>query len=83
MANPLKPAQEALKNKQYAAALQRFMRRRPAEDPVRPVHDRRFGCNANIGAGNYADAAKDCETRLNGSFVPEADGAQLTQALLA
>jgi tetratricopeptide (TPR) repeat protein len=85
VANLLKPAQEALKNKQYAAALQKIHEAQalPEKTPFDQYTIAEFGCNANIGAGNYADAAKDCETRLNSSFMPEADSAQLTRALLA
>jgi tetratricopeptide (TPR) repeat protein len=85
VAKLLVPAQEALKNKQYPAALAKIHEAAalPDKTPFDSYTIAEFGCNANIGAGNYADAAKDCETRLNSSFMPEADVPQLTRALLA
>src|ERR1700759_378995 len=66
VAKLLVPAQEALKNKQYAAALAKI--HEAAALPDKTEYDKytiaEFGCNANIGAANYADAAKDCETRI-------------------
>jgi tetratricopeptide (TPR) repeat protein len=85
VAKLLQPAQEALKNKQYAAALAKIHEAQalPDKTPFDAYTIAEFGCNANIGAANYPDAAKDCETRLNSSFMPEADVPQLTRALLA
>jgi tetratricopeptide (TPR) repeat protein len=85
VATLLKPAQESLKNKQYAAALAKIHEAAalPDKTPFDSYTIAEFGCNANIGAGNYADAAKDCESRLSSSFMPEADVPQLTRALLA
>ncbi len=85
VAKLLVPAQEALKNKQYAAALAKI--HEAAALPDKTEFDKytiaEFGCNANIGAANYADAAKDCETRIDSSFMPQGDVPQLTRALLA
>jgi tetratricopeptide (TPR) repeat protein len=85
VAKLLQPAQEALKNKQYPAALAKIHEAQalPDKTPFDEYTIAEFGCNANIGAGNYADAAKDCETRLNSSFMPQGDVPQLTRALLA
>ncbi len=85
VAKLLVPAQEALKNKQYPAALAKIHEAQalPEKTPFDQYTIAEFGCNANIGAGNYADAAKDCETRIDSSFMPQADVPQLTRALLA
>jgi tetratricopeptide (TPR) repeat protein len=85
VAKLLVPAQEALKNKQYPAALAKIHEAAalPDKTPFDQYTIAEFGCNANIGAGNYADAAKDCEARIESSFMPQADVPQLTRALLA
>ncbi len=85
VAKLLVPAQEALKNKQYPAALAKIHEAAalPDKTPFDAYTIAEFGCNANIGAGNYADAAKDCETRIDSSYMPQADVPQLTRALLA
>ena len=85
VAKLLVPAQEALKNKQYPAALAKIHEAAalPDKTPFDQYTIAEFGCNANIGAGNYADAAKDCEARIDSSFMPQADVPQLTRALLA
>jgi hypothetical protein len=85
VAKLLLPAQEALKNKQYPAALAKIHEAAalPDKTPFDAYTIAEFGCNANIGAQNYADAAKDCETRLNSSFMPEAEVPQMTRTLLA
>jgi hypothetical protein len=85
VAKLLVPAQEALKNKQFPAALAKIHEAAAVADktPFDSYTIAEFGCNANIGAGNYADAAKDCEARLESSFMPQADVPQLTRALLA
>lgn len=81
----LRPAQEALKNKQYGAALSKIHEAQavPEKTPFDQYTIAEFGCTANIGAGNYADAAKDCETKLNSSFMPESEVPQMVRALLA
>jgi tetratricopeptide (TPR) repeat protein len=85
VAKLLQPAQESLKNKQYGAALAKIHEAQalPDKTPFDQYTIAEFGCSANIGAGNFADAAKDCETRLDSSFMPPADVPQLTRALLA
>ena len=85
VAKLLQPAQEALKNKQYAAALAKIHEAAalPDKTPFDQYTIAEFGCTANIGAGSYAEAAKDCETKLDSSFMPQAEVPQLTRALLA
>ena len=85
VAKLLQPAQESLKNKQYAAALAKIHEAAalPEKTPFDQYTIAEFGCTANIGAGNYADAAKDCETKLDSSFMPPGEVPQLTRALLA
>jgi hypothetical protein len=85
VAKLLVPAQESLKNKQYAAALAKIHEAAalPDKTPFDVYTIAEFGCTANIGAANYAEAAKDCETRLDSSFMPPAEVPQLTRALLA
>ncbi len=77
VAKLLLPAQEAMKNKQYAAALAKIHEAAalPDKTPFDAYTIAEFGCNANIGAQNYAEAAKDCETRLDSSFMPAGGGA--------
>jgi tetratricopeptide (TPR) repeat protein len=79
------PAQEALKNKQYPAALAKIHEAAalPDKTPFDVYTIAEFGCTANIGAGNYTEAAKDCEARVDSSFMPPAEVPQLTRALLA
>jgi hypothetical protein len=85
VAKILKPAQEALQKKQYADALGKIREAQALSDktPFDQYTIHEFACQANIGAGNYAEAAKECEARLDDQFMPEADKAQMIKLLLA
>jgi tetratricopeptide (TPR) repeat protein len=75
VAKLLAPAQELLKAKNYSGALAQI--RQAQAIPDKNAFDvytiAEFACQANIGAGNYADAAKACEEQLNNSFMTEAN----------
>lgn len=75
VAKLLAPAQELMKNKKYTEALAKIHEAAalPDKTPFDNYTIAEFGCSASIGAGNYAEAAKACEERLNGGFMPEAD----------
>lgn len=86
VAKLLVPAQEALKSKQYPTALAKIREAQALPDKtafdVYTIHE--FACQANIGAQNYAEAAKECEARLEDSaFMPEADKAATIKTLFA
>jgi len=85
VAKILKPAQEALQQKKYADALAKIREAQalPEKTPFDQYTIHEFACQANIGAGNYAEAAKECEARLDDQFMPEADKPQMIKLLLA
>jgi tetratricopeptide (TPR) repeat protein len=85
VAKLLKPAQEMLASKKYADALAKIHEAAALSDktPFDAYTISEFGCSANIGAANYADAAKVCEEKLNSSFMPDAEKPQLVKTLLA
>jgi tetratricopeptide (TPR) repeat protein len=85
VAKLLKPAQEMLANKKYADALAKIHEASALTDktPFDTYTISEFGCSANIGAANYADAAKVCEEKLDSSFMPDAEKPQLVKTLLA
>ena len=84
VAKILKPAQEALQQKKYADALAKIREAQalPEKTPFDQYTIHEFACQANIGAGNYAEAAKECEARLDDQFMPEADKPQMIKLLL-
>ena len=55
----------------------------PEKTPFDQYTIHEFACQANIGAGNYAEAAKECEARLDDQFMPETDKPQLIKTLFA
>ncbi len=85
VATLLKPAQEALKAKNYTAAMAKVHEAEalPEKTPFDQYTIAEFGCSASAGAGNYPDAAKYCEQKLNSSFMPEAEAPGLTKTLVA
>ena len=52
----------------------------PEKTPYDEYTIHEFACQANIGAGNYAEAAKECEAELDDQFMPEADKPQMIKA---
>jgi len=85
VAKILNPAQELLKKKDYQGAIAKI-REAAALDKKTPfdeytIHE--FFCAAYAGAGNYAEAAKSCEAKLDSSFMPEAEKPKLTLTLLS
>lgn len=86
VAKILKPAQEALQGKRYAEALAKVKEAQALSEktPFDAYTIHEFACQANIGTQNYAEAAKECEARLDDSaFMPEADKPQMIKLLLA
>jgi tetratricopeptide (TPR) repeat protein len=85
VAKLLSPAQESLKSKNWAAALSKIKEAEalPDKTPFDAYTIAEFSCQANIGAGNYAEAAKACEEQLNSSFMAEANVARQVHILLA
>src|SRR5580765_670311 len=85
VAKILHPAQESLQQKKYADALAKIREAQalPEKTPFDQYTIHEFACQANIGAGNYAEAAKECEARLDDQFMPEADKPQMIKLLLA
>ena len=85
VAKLLVPAQEALKSKNWAAALSKIKEAEalPDKTPFDAYTIAEFSCQANIGGGNYADAAKACEEQLNSSFMAEPNVARQVHILLA
>jgi tetratricopeptide (TPR) repeat protein len=75
VAKLLAPAQEMLKAKNYNGALGLIKQAEGVSDktPFDVYTIAEFACQANIGAGNYAEAAKTCEEQLNNSFMTEAN----------
>jgi tetratricopeptide (TPR) repeat protein len=75
VAKLLAPAQEMLKAKNYSGALAQIKQAEalPDKSPFDVYTIEEFSCQANIGAGNYAEAAKHCEEQLNNSFMTEAN----------
>jgi tetratricopeptide (TPR) repeat protein len=75
VAKLLAPAQEMLKAKNYSGALAQIKQAEALPDKnafdVYTIEE--FACQANIGAGNYAEAAKTCEEQLNNSLMTEAN----------
>jgi tetratricopeptide (TPR) repeat protein len=85
VAKLLVPAQEALKSKNWAAALSKIKEAEalPDKTPFDAYTIAEFACQANVGAGNYAEAAKTCEEQLNSSFMAEANVARQVHILQA
>lgn len=80
----LVPAQEMLKSKNYAGALAKIHEAAslPDKTPFDQYTIDEFGCAANAGAGNYPEAAKVCEAKLNDTgFMPEAEVPKLVMTL--
>ena len=67
VAKLLAPAQEMLKAKNYNGALGLIKQAEAVSDktPFDVYTIAEFACQANIGAQNYAEAAKTCEEQLN------------------
>jgi tetratricopeptide (TPR) repeat protein len=85
VAKLLSPAQESLKSKNWAAALSKIREAEalPDKTPFDAYTIAEFACQANVGAGNYAEAAKACEEQLNSSFMVEANVARQVHILQA
>ncbi len=85
VATLLKPAQEALKAKNYSAAMAKVHEAEALAEktPFDQYTISEFGCSASAGSGNYPDAAKYCEQKLNSSFMPEGEAPGLTKTLVA
>jgi tetratricopeptide (TPR) repeat protein len=85
VAKLLAPAQEMLKAKNWSGALAQIKQAEalPDKNPFDVYTIEEFACQANIGAGNYADAAKTCEEQLNNSFMTEANVPRLVHILQA
>lgn len=75
VAKLLAPAQEMLKSKNYAGALGQIKQAEALSDknPFDVYTIAEFACQANIGAGNYAEAAKACEEQVNNSYMDQAN----------
>ena len=85
VAKLLQPAQEMLKARNYAGALAKIHEAEGVADknPFDVYTIAEFGCSANAGAANYAEAAKYCEAKLNSSFMAEAEVPMLVRNLAA
>jgi tetratricopeptide (TPR) repeat protein len=85
VAKLLAPAQEMLKAKNYTGALGLIKQAEAVADknPFDVYTIAEFSCQANIGASNYAEAAKTCEEQLNNSFMTEANVPRQVHILLA
>ncbi len=85
VAKLLAPAQEMLKAKNYNGALGLIKQAEAVSDktPFDVYTIAEFACQANIGAQNYAEAAKTCEEQLNNSFMTEANVPRLVHILQA
>jgi tetratricopeptide (TPR) repeat protein len=86
VAKLLQPAQEMLKAKNYTGALAKIHEAAalPDKTPFDQFTIDEFGCNANAGAGNWAEAAKVCEAKLNDTgFMPDAEVPSLVKTLQA
>lgn len=84
VAKLLQPAQEMLKAKNYSGALAKIHEAAAIADktPFDQFTIDEFGCAANAGAGNYPEAAKACEAKLNDTgFMPEAEVPGLVKTL--
>jgi len=84
VAKLLSPAQDLMKQKKYAEALAKIKEANalPNKTPFDQHTINEFGCSANVGAGNYADAARDCEAKLNDGFTPESEAPGLIKNLM-
>src|SRR5580700_10306644 len=85
VAKLLAPAQEMLKAKNYSGALGLIKQAEGVSDknPFDVYTIAEFACQANIGAQNFAEAAKTCEEQLNNSFMTEANVPRLVHILQA
>jgi tetratricopeptide (TPR) repeat protein len=85
VAKLLVPAQEAMGQKKWAEALSKIKEAEalPDKTPYDQHTITDFACRANVGAGNYAEAAKTCEAKLNDSFTTEAEQPVLVKLLMA
>ena len=75
VAKLLSPAQDMMKSKNWSGALAKIREAEglPDKNPFDVYTIAEFACQANIGAGNYSEAAKACEEQLNNSYMNEAN----------
>jgi tetratricopeptide (TPR) repeat protein len=85
VAKLLSPAQDMMKQKNWSGALAKIKEAEGVSDknPFDVYTIAEFACQANIGAGNYSEAAKACEEQLNNSYMNEANVPRQTHILLA
>ncbi|HEX4387050.1 MAG TPA: hypothetical protein VH109_00320 [Steroidobacteraceae bacterium] len=86
VAAALKPAQEALQAKKWQDALAKIREAQAAPDKnpydVYVIHE--FACQANVGAGQYAEAAKECEAWVSDTqYVQESEKPKIIKILLS
>ena len=86
VAAALKPAQEALQARKFQDALAKIREAQavPDKNPydVYVIHE--FSCQANLGAQQYAEAAKECEAWLNDTqYITDAEKPKLIKTLLS
>jgi tetratricopeptide (TPR) repeat protein len=84
VAKILNPAQEALKKKDYAGAIAKIKEANAlaTKTPFDEYTIHEFFCAAYAGTANYPEAGKECEAKLDSSFMPEAEKPKLTLTLL-
>jgi hypothetical protein len=86
VAAALKPAQEALQAKKYQDALVKIREAQavPDKNPfdVYTIHE--FACQANLGAQQYAEAAKECEAWVSDTqYITDAEKPRIIKTLIA
>jgi tetratricopeptide (TPR) repeat protein len=85
VAKLLAPAQEMMKAKNWTGALAKIKEADGLSDktPFDQHTINEFACTANVGAGNYVEAARYCEAKLNDGFTPESEQPALVRNLEA
>jgi tetratricopeptide (TPR) repeat protein len=85
VAKLLAPAQEMMKAKNWTGALAKIKEADALSDktPFDQHTINEFACTANVGAGNYVEAARYCEAKLNDGFTPESEQPALVRNLEA